>query len=145
MFLQNIKGVARKGDVKSVKEGYFRNYLLPAGLAVMASKAVIKQAEQIRKTETIQKDRLLEEAKEVVKKIDGTIIIISAKAKGDKLYGSITEKEIIDALEGAKKIRLEKTHLIMKEPIKNTGKFDVKVKIIEGAEAVLKVEINGDK
>ncbi len=145
LFLQNVKGVGRKGEVKSVKEGYFRNYLLPAGLAVMATSSVIKQSDKIRKNEVIQKDRLLEEAREVTKKIDGAVIVLSAKAKGDKLYGSITEKEIIDALEKVKKVRLEKAHLVMKDHIKTTGNFDVRVKIVDGAEAVLKVEINGDK
>lgn len=143
--MQNVKGVGRKGEIKSVKEGYFRNYLLPAGLAVMTTSAVIKQLEKIRTNEVIKKERLLEEAREVTKKIDGTVIVLSAKANGDKLYGSITEKEIIDALEKVKKVRLEKAHLIMKDHIKTTGTFDVKVKIMDGAEAVLKVEINGDK
>lgn len=145
LFLQNVKGVARKGDVKNVKDGYFNNYLLPSGLAVVATAAVKKQAEKMRNDEVIQKERLLEEAREVVKKIDGTVVVLKAKAKGDKLYGSITEKEVIDALEAEKKVRLEKTHLIMRGNIKTTGTFDIHVKITDGAEAVLKVEVKGEE
>ncbi len=142
--MQTVKGVGRKGEVKSVKEGYFKNYLLPAKLAELATSSVMKKAEAMRKNEVIQKERLLEEARDVVKKIDGTVIAISAKAKGDKLYGSIAEKDIIDVLEKEKKVRLEKTHLMMKEHIKTTGNFNVRVKIMDGAEAVLKVEIKGE-
>ncbi len=144
LFLQNVSGVARKGEIKNVKEGYFKNYLAPKKLAVMASGSVKKQAEKMRKNEIIQKERLLEEAKEVVKKIDGKVIVINAKANGDKLYGSISEKEVADALEGATKVRLEKSHLIMPEHIKTVGIHEIPVKIADGAEATIKLDVKGD-
>ncbi len=145
LFLQNVSGVARKGEIKNVKEGYFKNFLAPRKIAVMASGAVKKQAEKMRKNAVIQKERLLEEAKEVVKKIDGKVVVINAKATGDKLYGSITEKEVADVLEGATKVRLEKSHIIMPEHIKTIGVHEVPLKIAEGAEATIKLEVKGEE
>lgn len=144
LLLKNVKGVGLEGEVKNVKDGYFKNYLLPNGLAVLATSSVIKQVENIRKDQTIQKERLVGEANDVVKKIDGVKLNIVAKNKEGKLYGSILEKDVISALEKEKKVKLEKNHLVGFEPIKNVGVFDIKVKIIDGAEAVLKLEILGE-
>jgi large subunit ribosomal protein L9 len=145
LFTQNVQDVARKGEVKSVKNGYYRNFLMPRNLAIVATDAAMKQAEKMRQSEVIQKERLLEEAKEVCAKIAGLEIVFKMKAKGDKLYGSVTEKDIGDEVEKKSKVRLEKKHIVLSEPIKVVGSYEVPVKIEEGAEAMLKVEIQGEE
>lgn len=145
LFTQAVPGIARKGDVKNVKNGYFRNFLMPRKLAVLATGDVMKHAEKMRQSELIQKERLLEDAKGVCAKINGLKIVIKMKSKGDKLYGSIAEKDLVEEVEKASKIRLEKKHFTLSEPIKMTGSFEVPVKIEEGAEAMLKVEIKGEE
>ncbi len=145
LFLQNVSGVARKGEIKNVKEGYFKNFLAPKKVAVLASGAVKKQAEKMRQSEVIQKERLVEEAKDVVKKIDGQVIVINAKANGEKLYGSITEKEVADALEESTKVRLGKSNILLPDNIKTVGVHEIPVKIVDGAEATIKLEVKGDE
>lgn len=145
LFTQNVQGIARKGEVKTVKTGYFRNFLMPRNLAMLATGAAMKQAEKMRQSEVIQKERLLEESKEVCAKIAGLEIVIKMKAKGDKLYGSVTEKDIGDLVEKMAKVKLEKKHIVLSEPIKVVGSYEVPVKIEEGAVAMLKVEIQGEE
>lgn len=144
MFIQNVAGTARKGEIKTVKEGYYRNYLLPRNLAVIATGSVQKQAEKMMKNEVIQKERLMAEAKDVINKIDGLEIEILAKSSGERLYGSLGEKEILDAVESKIKVRLEKHHLLLDEPIKKVGVFEIPVKITDGAEATIKVIVKSD-
>ena len=98
LLTQNVAGIGRKGEVKNVKEGYFKNFLFPKKLAVVATAGKVEEAAKMRENEVVRKDRLIEEAKEIAKKIDGMTVTIKSKAKGDKLYGSIAEKDIIDAL-----------------------------------------------
>jgi len=144
LLLGNVSGLGRKGDVKQVKEGYYKNFLLPRKLAVAATSGNIKDAEEKRKNEIVQKERLLEEANEIAKKINGAKIVIKAKAKGDKLYGSITEKEVIDALKEKTNVQLDREHLKMTDHLKVVGQYEVPVSIGGKAEAKIVVEIKGE-
>lgn len=144
LFQQNVAGVGRKGEVKNVKEGFYKNFLAPRKLAIIASEGKIKEAMEMRKHEVVRKDRLTEEAKEIAKRIDGTVIVIKSKAKGDKLYGSISEKDIIEALREKANVELEKDHLKMSEHIKVVGSYEIPVHIAEGADAKIVVEVKGE-
>ncbi len=142
---QNVPSLGKKGEVKNVKDGYFQNFLQPKGLAEVATSAKVQEAQEILKKQTVQKERITEQAHEIQKKLKGLKIIIKAKAKGDKLYGSITEKEIIDALEQKINVRLEKQHLALSENIKVVGTYEVPVNLTEGVSAKVTVEIKGEK
>lgn len=145
VFTQDVKNVARRGEVKNVKDGYFQNFLLPQRLAVIATVSKIREAEQIKKTQLVQKERIKEEAGEIQKKLEGLKITIKGKARGDKLYGSITEKELIDAIEAKSKIRLGRENLILSEHIKVVGSYEIPVKLTDGVEAKVMLEIKGEK
>lgn len=145
LFLQDVKNIARRGDVKTVKEGYFMNFLMPKKIAVVATAGKIKEAEKMKQNEVIQKERLVEEAKEVCKKLEGLFISIKAKAKGDKLYGSIGEKELIKEIEKAAKVKLEKQHFDMPEHIKTVGEHEITIQLAEGASAKIKLEVQSEE
>ena len=145
VFTKDLKSVARKGEVKAVKDGYFRNFLLPRGLAVLATKSSVQEAEEHMKQVVIEKERIAEDAKEIKTKLKGLKLSLTSKAKGETLYGSISEKEIINAIEDQIKVRLEKKHVDIKEAIKTVGSHEVNIKLADGVEAKVTVEVAGEK
>lgn len=142
---QNVPSLGKKGEMKNVKEGYFMNYLMPRNLAEVATAAKIKQAEEMRKKEVVQHERIKEQAGEIKEKLKGLKITLKAKAKGDKLYGSITEKEILGALQEKLNVKLEKEHLLLSEHIKVVGTYEVPVRLVEGVEGKFTLEIKPEK
>ena len=145
VLTQNVKNIGQKGDVKNVKDGYFQNYLLPHHLAEIATPAKIKEAENMRKHQVIEKSRITEQAQEIQQKMKGLIITLKAKSRGDKLYGSITEKEVIDAIQQKINVRLEKQHLHLSEHIKTVGDYEIPVRLAEGVEAKFTLEVKAEK
>jgi len=142
---QNVPNLGKKGELKNVKDGFFMNYLQPHNLAEVATAAKIKEAESMKKREVVQNERIKEKAGEIKEKLKGLKITIKAKAKGDKLYGSITEKEILKALEDKIDLRLEKEHLLLSEHIKVVGTYEVPVRLTEGVEGKFTLEIKPEK
>ncbi len=144
VFTGDIKGIARKGDVKNVKDGYFQNYLLPRKLAAPATPAMIKQAEELRKRQVVENEKSKEKAAEIAKMLEGKKITLKSKAKGDKLYGSIGEKEIADAIEKELKVKVKKEDIVLSEHIKVAGDYEVPVRIAEGVEAKILLNVKGE-
>lgn len=145
VFTKDVKNVARRGEVKNVADGYFHNFLLPHGFAAIATPAKMREAEQIKKNQVVQKERIKEEAGELQKKLGGLRVTIKGKARGDKLYGSIGEKELIDAIEEKSKIRLGRENVMLSEHIKVLGSYEIPVKLAEGVETKVMLEVKGEK
>ena len=142
---QNVPGFGRKGEVKSVKDGFFQNYLLPKNLAVVATPAKIAEAERNKKQVVVQQEMVRERAQEIQEKMKGLKITLKAKARGDTLYGSIGEKEILQALEEKINVRLEPRHLLLSEHIKVVGSYEMRIQLMEGVEARFALEVKPEK
>jgi large subunit ribosomal protein L9 len=145
VFLQDIKSVAKRGDVKNVADGYFQNFLLPRKLAAVATPAMIKQAEEMRKKAMIEMEKVREKAVEVKGRIDGFKMTLKRKAKGDKLYGSITEKELAEVLEKEFNVKLGKDHIVLSDHIKVAGSYEIPVRLAEGVVAKILLDVKGEK
>lgn len=145
VFTQDVPSVARRGDVKNVKDGYYQNFLLPRKMAAIATPAMVKQAEEMRKKATIEREKIREQAQEIKGRIDGFKIALKRKAKGDKLYGSINEKELAEILEKEFKVKLGKEHILLSENIKVAGSYEVPVRLAEGVEAKILLDVKGEK
>lgn len=142
IFMHEVSKVAHKGEVRNVKTGYFRNFLLPKKLAVMASPAKLRETEKIRKEETVKRDKMKEVAKEVAKKLEGLHIVLMKKAtKQSKLYAAISEKDVVAAVKKEAKIDLDKHSVRFSKQIKELGNFGVMIHVDEGAEAKITVEV----
>lgn len=142
---QNVPNLGKKGELKNVKDGFFMNYLQPRNLAEVATAEKIAHADKMRSREVVQHERIKEQAGEIKEKMKGLKVVLRAKAKGDKLYGSITEKEIIGALEEKLNIRFEKEHLLLSEHIKVAGTYEVPVRLAEGVEGKFTLEVKAEK
>ncbi|MFH1611004.1 MAG: 50S ribosomal protein L9, partial [Patescibacteria group bacterium] len=98
ILLQNVKNVGNQGDVKEVVEGYARNFLFPQHLAVEATEHSIRQQEEKKKAASNKEKKHEKMDKQMIAKIDGAEVLISAKADNGKLYASITARDVVQGL-----------------------------------------------
>ena len=100
IFLQDVKGQGKKGEVKEVSEGYVRNFLLPKGLAKLASDGNLKTLELQSASEQKRKEKEKEDAQALAASLEAMTIVVKTKAgEGGRLFGAITSKQIAEALE----------------------------------------------
>ena len=126
----DVKGQGKKGEMVEVSEGYARNYLLPRNLAIKATADnlnTLKQKEQAKKA---QVEREKAKAKENAARLAASVVKVRAKG-GDngKLFGSVTSKEISEALKEQYGIELEKNRIVLEENIKSFGSYEVKCRL----------------
>lgn len=142
---KDVAKLGYRGEVVNVRPGYFRNFLLPRGLADGGNETRLKVAASRRDKLVMHKQQILDNAKEVLAKLKGLSVVIKAKvsAKG-KLYGSITEVEVIDAIEEAAKVKLEKEFVKM-DHFKELGEYKVTVHLGQDIEEVVKVKVEAKK
>lgn len=124
---KDVSGLGYRGDVVAVKNGYFRNFLLPKGFAVLATAKMKEFADARKEKMLLEKEKLLENAKEALGKLEGLKIVLSVKAsKKGKLYAAITENDVIDAVLKEKNVRLE-SNFIKMDHFKELGEYKVLV------------------
>lgn len=129
IFIEDVKGKAKKGELKEVSDGYARNYLIPKNLAKEASADNINTLNLQEKAKNARIAEEKAEALAVAKKMSSLTITIRAKAgKEGKLFGAITSQEISDELKTCG-IMIEKNKIVYKEPIKNFGNYKLKAKL----------------
>ena len=127
---QDIKGQGKKGQLKEVSDGYGRNYLLPRGLAIEATADNLNTMRLKDKARQAQIAKERAQAQEYAEKLGAVIVHVKAKAgAGGKLFGSVTSKEIAEALAAQHGITVEKNQIVQTEPIKQFGTFQVKCKL----------------
>ena len=144
ILTETIESLGIIGSEVKVADGYARNYLLPQKKAVVASLQNHKLFEQQKVRVDLQIAKEKGVAEEMAKKLDGVVCTIPARVSDEtRLYGSITTRDIIDAL-AAKEIIVEKKMILMKEPIKTLGTFRIPIRVYKGVEPEITVEIVSD-
>ena len=128
IFLEDVKGKGKKGELKEVSDGYARNFLLPKKLAKEATADNLNTVRMQEKAKAAQIAREKAEAQENAKKLESIVVKIPAKAGANgKLFGAVTSKEISEALKQLG-MNIEKNKIVLPDPIKTYGAFDVKCK-----------------
>ncbi|HSR47037.1 MAG TPA: 50S ribosomal protein L9 [Anaerolineales bacterium] len=129
LLLKDVYKLGRAGDVKRVADGYGRNFLLPKGLAVLATPGAVKQADKIRSTGEATRSRLNEELAGVAEKIGGLKLVFPAKAgETGKLYGSITTAMLAEAIEQETGYQADRRQ-IDSQPIKTIGAHSARLRL----------------
>lgn len=129
LLLKDVYKLGRAGDVKKVADGYGRNYLLPQGLAVLATSGALKQQEHIRTRATAERAALNEEMSSVAEHIKGLELTFPAKAgETGKLYGSITTTMIAEAIQEKMGVEIDRRQ-IDAQPLRNLGKHEVEIRL----------------
>jgi len=129
ILVSNVKGLGEKGEIKEVSAGYARNFLLKEKKAFIATPSNIASYEQKKKNEEKNLKRQKKEAEELSEKISKLTINIPAKTgEGNRLFGSITSQDIVDALKN-NKIEIDKKMIVLEEPIKVLGMYTIEIKL----------------
>jgi large subunit ribosomal protein L9 len=139
ILTKDVEKIGKEGDVVDVKEGFARNFLLPRGVAIKATKNSYKEIDELKKRKDKQEEKIKGEALSVKTKIEALSLTLTAEAKDtEELYGSITEQQILKALSG-EDLTVEKGKIILTEPIKKLGVYNLKVKLHPTVEANLRL------
>ena len=142
---QDIKGVGKKDDIINANDGYARNFLFPKNLAVPADKGNMANLEARKSSENHRKELEKKEAMELAKKIEGILLKLPVKSgENGKVFGSITAKEIADKLDTQYKIKVDKKKITLAEPIKVLGTFTIDIKLYDGVNTKLKIDVIGE-
>ncbi|SKA97523.1 LSU ribosomal protein L9P [Caloramator quimbayensis] len=139
---QDVKGLGKKGDVVNTSDGYARNFLFPKGLALEATEGKIKEQQAQKANEAKKKSQELQEAKEIAKKLSEVVLTLKVKTgENGKLFGSITSKDISEALKNQYGYDIDKKKIVLDEAIKVAGIYKVEVKVYPEVSATIKVSI----
>jgi large subunit ribosomal protein L9 len=142
IFLQDVKGKGKKGQMLEVSDGYARNFMLPRKLAIEATPDAINTMKMNDKATAERIAREKAEALEISKKLRAMTLVVKAKGGGaGRLFGSVTNQEIADALEKNGGIKLDKRKIVIADPIKSVGTYTVTCKLGYEISAPLTVKI----
>ena len=139
---ENVTNLGKVGDIVKVKDGYGRNYLVPNQLAVIADERNVARMEHQRRTADARAQKLVGEAKAVAEKLSQTAVTIRRQAgEENKIFGSVTNRDIAEAL-AAEGFAIDKKQIVVDESIiKNLGVFNVAVKLAPEVSADVKVYV----
>ncbi|OKO96804.1 50S ribosomal protein L9 [Geobacillus proteiniphilus] len=146
IFLKDVKGKGKKGEIKDVADGYANNFLFKQGLAIEATPANIKALEAQKQKEQRQAAEELANAKRLKEELEKLTVEIPAKAgEGGRLFGSITSKQIAEALQAQHGLKLDKRKIELADAIRSLGYTNVPVKLHPEVTATLKVHVKEQK
>lgn len=143
ILLQDVKGLGKKGEIVNAKDGYARNFLFPKNLAKEATEGNVKVLEEQKTAKKIKQQEELSKAKELAEKISELTVELKGKSgENGKLFGSITTKDVSEALKKQHKIDIDKRKMdIDGGNIKSIGTTLVEVKVYPNVSAKLKVKV----
>ena len=143
VFLEDVEGVAQGGEVKDVKNGFARNYLLPKNLAAPATHNNLQRIEKLRRQANVDRVEKLEDMKSVAESINDTEIVMEMRAgANDRLYGSVTGTMIADSVTDKTGISVERRWVQLDNPIRETGEFDVSIRLHSDVSANVRVIVH---
>ena len=142
ILADDVDKLGRKGDVVSVADGYARNYLVPQGLALFASKGALRQAEQMRRAREEQERKIKEEAAARVGRLGASPVYISARAGEEgRLFGSVTKADVARAIEEQLGEAVDRHLVRLDDPIRELGTHQVDIHLHEEVNAMVTVEV----
>ena len=139
---QDVPNLGHAGDLKQVTPGYFRNFLLPRGLAVEASVGNVNALQSNKKLQAQQHARAQDRANATAQKLGGSTVRIPVRlGEQGRIYGSVTNKDIAEALKQQTSLSIDRHKIELKEPLKTIGVHSVPVKLDQGVDASVQVEL----
>lgn len=145
IFLQDVKGKGKKGEIKEVPSGYAQNFLIKKNLAKEATNQAIGELKGKQKSEEKAAAELLAQAKELkaILEKDETLVEFSEKVGPDgRTFGSITAKKIAEELEKQYHLKIDKRHIKLEHPLRAVGLIDVPVKLHKEVDATISIRVN---
>jgi large subunit ribosomal protein L9 len=143
ILIQNVKNIGQIGDIKDVADGYATNFLFPKKLAQAANADSIEKVKKIKDEQLQKEEEVFEKIKKLAAEMKDRELLIRAKEKNGKLFGSVGEKDIVKELK-KQGVDVREDMIILKEPIKMVGEKDIKIKLAEGIETKIRLIIEGE-
>jgi len=143
---QDIKSLGYKNDLVTVKDGYARNYLIPKGMAIIATESSKKQLAETKKQQAYKEEKIRTEAEAVVKQLEGTTLTIGVKASTTgKIFGSVNNIMIADAIKAQKNLEVDRKKIeISGEAIKEVGEFKATIKLHKDIVVELALDVKAE-
>ena len=139
---QEVRGLGRPGDVKEVADGYAQNFLLPKGLAIEASAGELKRVAQERASAKAKQDRAHDDAVALAKRLDAVTLVFRLKAgEQGKTFGSVTNKDIAEALQREHGVQVDRAKIHVPEPLRALGAHSVEIRLMPDVRAKVTVAV----
>lgn len=144
ILLQDVKGQGKKGEVVEVNEGYARNFLIKKGLAEAATANKLNEIKQKKASQEYHKAEEIKAMQALAKELKDKKFTLKIKVgQGGKVFGSVTGANVSESLSAAG-YAVDKKKIVLAQPIKNVGVYDVEIKLCEGISTKIKVEVEGE-
>jgi len=142
ILLEDVKKLGQKGQVIKVAEGYARNFLIPKGLVMEASKGKLKDLEKQSQVQAAQRKKVEDQARALGQQLEGLKLVMQTRV-GDagKLFGAINNKDIAEILQNKHGFKVDKKKIILKSPIKALGEYTVTIKLHPAVQAQINVKV----
>jgi large subunit ribosomal protein L9 len=146
VFLEDVPGIAKTGDVKEVADGYARNYLIPMKLASLVTSQATSQLEAQLDSRAKKQVKMAESLSKIADQLNGKEITLKARVGArDRLYGAITSADIATELSRATGIDIDKRKIELSEPIHELGSYDVTIRLAKDTLPKIKVIVSGQE
>lgn len=143
IFTKSIPNIAVRGDAKNVKRGYFRNFLMPRGLAIRATAGLKSQYGKVREKEMMKKEEMNAHAREFLARLSDKVFTLQAKVtKKGTLYRAVSAAQVVSAIGEQAKVEIEASHVHFEHPVKTTGKHEVTIKLTPEVSANISLEVS---
>jgi len=138
---EDVSNLGRSGDVVTVRAGYGRNYLIPQGMAVLATERNVRQIEHQKQVIATRNAKLAKDAQAVADKISTVeLVIVRQAGESDKLFGSVSTRDIEEALR-TRGVQVDRKKIVLADPIKTLGDYTVEVRLGRGITAKVKLHV----
>jgi large subunit ribosomal protein L9 len=142
ILLKDVENVGERGALVDVSKGYFRNYLAPRKLAQPATKGALEAARRSNEAAEKAQEQTVADARSAAEQLDRTVLTIEQQAGDDgRLFGSVTNQDIADAIQEARGIAVDKRKVHLPDPIKSVGTYQVVVEVADGVTATVKTMV----
>lgn len=146
VFFEDVQGTAQVGDVKEVKNGFARNFLLPRGLAGPTTKDNLQRAQSLAQKEVRRQEKLDGNARTVAERLAGYTVTLEARVgESGRLFGSITNRDIAEKLNAATQIEIDPHIVLLPEPIRELGAREVTIKFTRNVSVDVTVDVQPDE
>ena len=146
LLTKDVEKLGHAGDIKEVSGGYGRNYLLPQGFAVLATRGQVKQAEERAAAQNKRSQAARKDAEALAARINGQTLRFTARVgELDRLYGSVTNSDIADKIKETLGIEVDRRKIDLEDPIKRIGIYPVSINLVSGVTPIVNVVVEGEE